>query len=120
MRQLIEGWFHRFGEFTDLRLALRMLNDRPLPQAIVFIDGSWFRAHIEQTICDSCEHRVSAAAIWDTSGSLGFPKEKKESINQRIFQLPVLSCPNCAHSYRRRGVFWLSPKDRPNKNGGAN
>src|SRR5437879_5704510 len=89
MRGVIEGWLKQYAQFSDLRLAVRTLGNRPMLQAIVCIAGEWYRCHVEQTICDVCHYRVSAAAVWTSDSTMGVAEEKKAVIRQRTFALPI-------------------------------
>jgi uncharacterized protein (DUF983 family) len=112
MRQWLVTWFSHYGNLSDLRLAVRTVGARVLPQSLVCIEGEWHRAHLEQTICDGCGHQLRAAAVLDVDATIGLAADRKHLVDMKASSRRILSCPKCGEGYRRRQVFWMSPEDR--------
>ncbi|MCX6954272.1 MAG: hypothetical protein NTV51_19140 [Verrucomicrobia bacterium] len=111
MRRWVEGWFSRYGRRQDLKLVMRRVGSWQLPQSLVCIGGEWHRAHLEQTFCDGCGHRVRAAAVLDVDSTAGLSEENKRLVDLKASRRHILSCPRCGERYRKRQVFWLWPEE---------
>ncbi len=70
------------------------------------IDGTLYRVHFENVICEHCNNRSGMSATPDSVSYAG--AKRAGDARQAMSQLPVMSCKMCGGKLNRRQTLWFA------------